>query len=93
MAENTKTKFVGVKEFRQNMTKLALQARKKKQDIIVMKHNEPLFTVQPAVPRMWDGDKELKEELVISLLQQMKDIDEGKAKFYTHEEMMKKFAS
>lgn len=41
------TRFIGVKEFRQHMTKLADQLKKKKERFIIFRKNEPLFELRP----------------------------------------------
>ena len=41
------TKFVGIKEFRQNIAKFEKQARRKKQRIIVTRNDKPVFEVTP----------------------------------------------
>ena len=43
------TRFVGIKEFRQNMAGISDAARKKKQRIIIMRKNKPLFELMPLV--------------------------------------------
>lgn len=44
---NMNTKFIGIKEFRQHMADFAKAAREKKQRIIVMNRNTPLFELTP----------------------------------------------
>ncbi len=41
------TKFIGVKEFRQNMAKLATRARKNSERLIILRKNEPIFEIRP----------------------------------------------
>lgn len=41
------TKFVGVKELRQSMATITSNAKRKKQRIIVLKKNKPLFELRP----------------------------------------------
>jgi len=41
------TKFIGVKELRQNMAKISTQARKKNERLIVLRKNKPLFELRP----------------------------------------------
>ena len=40
------TKFIGIKEFRQNMTKLYKSGKKKNVRFIVMNHSEPFLKVE-----------------------------------------------
>ena len=41
------TRFVGIKQFRQNMAKISDQARKKKERLIVLRKNKPIFELRP----------------------------------------------
>jgi len=41
------TKFVGTKELRQNMAKIAKEAQKKNERIIVLRKNKPVFELRP----------------------------------------------
>ena len=41
------TRFIGVKEFRQNMAKIAKQARKKNERLVILRKNEPIFELRP----------------------------------------------
>jgi len=41
------TKFVGTKELRQNMAKIAKDAQKNNQKIIVLRKNQPIFELRP----------------------------------------------
>ena len=41
------TKFIGIKEFRQNIAKLAKNSRKNNQRLIVLNRNTPIFEVLP----------------------------------------------
>lgn len=41
------TKFVGTKQLRQNMAKIANEAQKKNERIIVLRKNKPLFELRP----------------------------------------------
>lgn len=40
-------KFIGIKELRQNMSAITKQARAKKQRLIVLRKNEPIFELRP----------------------------------------------
>ena len=44
---STVTKFVGLKELRQNMAKLTKEASKKQHRLIILKKNVPLFELRP----------------------------------------------
>ncbi len=41
------TRFVGVKELRQNMAKITKEAEEKKQRLIVLRKNKPIFELRP----------------------------------------------
>ena len=41
------TKFVGTKELRQNMAKIAKSALENKEKIIVLRKNKPIFELRP----------------------------------------------
>ncbi len=41
------TKFVGMKEFRQNMAKISTDAHKKKCRLVILRKNKPLFEIHP----------------------------------------------
>lgn len=45
------TRFIGIKEFRQNMSKLSKEAKKKKICFIVMHHSVPMMKVTPVTER------------------------------------------
>jgi len=77
---NTKTKFIGIKEFRQHMAEYAKTAREQKQHIIVMSHNRPLFAVTPLVE-----DNDLSS-LVADIVTARADVLAGRT--YTQEAML-----
>ncbi|MBP6942717.1 MAG: hypothetical protein KBB55_01590 [Candidatus Buchananbacteria bacterium] len=41
------TKFIGVKEFRQNMAKITARSQKNNERLIVLSRNTPIFEVRP----------------------------------------------
>jgi hypothetical protein len=41
------TKFIGVKEFRQNIAKIAKSSKKNNERLVVLCHNIPIFEVLP----------------------------------------------
>lgn len=41
------TKFVGMKELRQNMAKLSTRAHQKNERLIVLRKNQPIFELRP----------------------------------------------
>jgi len=59
------TRFVGLKEFRQNMAKISSQAQIKNQKLIILKKNQPIFELHPLSK---------KESILENLI---KDVDEA----------------
>lgn len=41
------TRFIGVKAFRQNMARVAAQAKKRNERLILLRKNEPIFELRP----------------------------------------------
>ena len=41
------TRFVGIKDFRQNMAKISREAKQKNQRLIILRKNEILFELRP----------------------------------------------
>lgn len=75
------TKFIGIKEFRQNITAYAKKARAGKTRFVVMSHKKPLFEVIP-----FDNDVEL--DSVYEAIARAKE-DVAKGRVYTHDEILK----
>jgi prevent-host-death family protein len=80
---NTSTKFIGIKEFRQNIAKIVKTAQETKQRIVVMNRNKPLFEVTP-----YEEDVYL-DSLVADIASAREDIAAGRV--YTEEEILKEF--
>ena len=59
------TKFIGVKQLRQNMAKITKQAQKNNERLIVLRKNEPIFELRPLS----------KKDVTLEKL--MRDIQEG----------------
>lgn len=78
------TKFVGMKDFRQNMSQYTKQANSKKIKFIVLKKNVPVLEINPIDEKEYVYTKLSKE-----LDESEKQIKKGK--FYTQEEVMKEF--
>lgn len=74
------TKFIGVKEFRQNMAKISEQARKKNERLIVLRKNEPIFELRPLSKKA-----ATLEKLSFDIQAGLEDIKAGRV--YTHEEI------
>ena len=50
------TKFIGIKEFRQDMAGIAALARKRNERLIILRKNKPVFELRPL-----DSDEALLE--------------------------------
>lgn len=77
-----KTKFIGIKEFRQNMAEFAKTARDKKQRIVVMNRNKPLFEIKPF------ADDVYLDSFVASILEAESDAAAGQV--VSHDELVKR---
>lgn len=78
------TKAIGIKKFRENITSLWKEAKKKKIRYIVMYHTEPIFEVKPI-----DEDELIIEKYAKDIAEAREQVKQGKV--YTQEEIMKKF--
>ena len=77
------TKFIGVKEFRQNMADYAKKARANKTRYVVMKRDKPLFAITPF------EEEESYDSLYEDVMKAKADAAAGKV--YTQEEVMQMF--
>jgi len=75
------TKFVGIKDFRQNIAKYAEQARDGKARLVVMNRTKPLFEIKPFT------DDVYLDEFVADIKQAEADVAAGRV--YTQEEVRK----
>lgn len=67
------TKFLGVREFRQNMATLYKKAQKNKLRYIILSNNKPIFKVEPI------NQKEFSlEQLAEDIKQARQDVKKGK---------------
>ena len=80
------TKFIGIKDFRQNIAGYASQASAGKERLVIMNRNKPLFEIKP-----FDEDVYL-DSFVESVLAAERDVAAG-GRTYTHEEIMAEFAN
>lgn len=78
------TKFIGMKDFRQNLARYTEEANKNKTRFVVLNKNKPVLEILPIDEKEFAYHK-LSKELEAS----EKQIKEGK--FYTQEEVMKEF--
>ncbi len=74
------TKFIGVKEFRQNMAKISESARKNNQRLIVLRKNEPIFELRPLSKK----DATL-ERFALDIQECLEDAKAGRV--YSHEDV------
>lgn len=77
------TKFIGIKDFRQNMALYAKEARAKKSRLVVMSRNTPLFALEP-----FDED-ESYESLYNKVTKAKADVAAGRT--YSQEKIMREF--
>jgi CRISPR/Cas system-associated endonuclease Cas3-HD len=76
--------MIGIKKFRQNMTSLWKDAKKKNIRYIVMHHAEPILEVKPIKEEdLWS------EKLVKEIAEAREQVKRGEV--YTQEEIMEKF--
>ncbi len=78
------TKFIGVKDLRQNMAKITKDAQKKNERIVVLRKNQPIFELRPL-----SGEDIYKESFI-------KDIKEAirqakRREVYSQEDILKEF--
>ncbi len=78
------TRFVGLKEFRQNMAKIANRSLKKRERLVLLRKNEPIFELRPLSKK-----DALVEGFLLSLREAEEDIKAGRV--YSHEEVEKMF--
>ncbi|MBT3413095.1 MAG: hypothetical protein HOJ15_02935 [Candidatus Jacksonbacteria bacterium] len=76
------TKIVGVKEFRDNMTRYWKKARKENIRYIVMHRSTPVLEVNPLM-----GDNFVLEELAKEISKSRKEVAAGET--YSHQEVCK----
>ncbi|MBD3330336.1 hypothetical protein GF354_02275 [Candidatus Peregrinibacteria bacterium] len=78
------TKIIGIKKFRENITSLWKEAKKKKIRYIVMYHSTPVMEVNPI-----DDDALILEKLAKDIAEAREQVKRGEV--YTQEEVMKEF--
>ena len=77
------TKFIGMKQLRQNMAKVAKDARTKNERIIVLRRNEPMFELLPL-----SDSKSLEESFRRDIEEALEDVQAGRV--YTQAEVLQK---
>ena len=78
------TKFIGIKDFRQNISSYAKKAQNSEGRFIVVNRNNPLFELKP-----FKEDESL-DSLFSEIVKAERDIEAGK--YYTHEDILKELA-
>ena len=77
------TKFIGVKDLRQNMAKITKDAQKKKERIIVLRKNKPIFELRPL------SDEDIyKESFIRDVKEAVADKKAGRVKSQAQVEKM-----
>jgi hypothetical protein len=76
------TRFIGIKEFRQNISKIALNSKKNNQRLIVLNRNTPIFEVNPL-----SGEDQTLESLALGIQQGLADAKAGRV--YTQAQVEK----
>ncbi|MAG29131.1 hypothetical protein CL632_03250 [bacterium] len=76
------TQVIGIKEFRQNITSLWKDARKKNRRYIVMHHATPVFEVKPLT-----DDRLILKDLEEDIKEAREQVKRGET--YTHKEALK----
>ncbi len=74
------TKFIGIREFRQNLSHYVQRAQKTGERFIVMKRNKPLFELKPFSP-----DEDVNT-LFAKIMQAKQEVERGEV--YSHEEVL-----
>jgi PHD/YefM family antitoxin component YafN of YafNO toxin-antitoxin module len=77
------TKFIGIKDFRQNMALYAKEARSKKSRLVVMSRNTPLFAIEPF------DESESYESLYNKVTRAKADVSAGRT--HSQNDVMKEF--
>ena len=76
------TRFIGVKELRQNISKVSDQALKKNERLIVLRKNVPIFELRPLSKK-----DAILERLVLDLQEAEADVKAGR--LYSQEDVEK----
>jgi len=76
------TRFVGMKQLRQNMAKIARQAQQRNERVIVLRKNKPVFELRP----LSDEDA-LIESFARDIAKAREQVERGEV--YSQEEVLK----
>lgn len=75
------TKFIQIKDFRQNIARYGATARLGKERFIVMSHSTPLFELKP-----FKKDADLNS-VILDIIDAKKDVAKGR--LYSHAQILK----
>lgn len=78
---NMNTEFIGVKDFRKNISSFAKKALKGDTRFVIMNRNKPLFELKPFAEDVY------LDSLVLSIVEIEADVAKGNS--YTQDEVMK----
>ena len=67
------TKFIGMKQLRQNMARVSLQAQKNNERVIVLRKNRPIFELRPL-----SSSDALRETFRLDIEAARKDVRTGR---------------
>ncbi|MBI3626629.1 hypothetical protein HY224_01120 [Candidatus Uhrbacteria bacterium] len=76
------TRFIGIKELRQNMAQISLTALKNHQRVIVLRKNKPVFELRPLA-----GHEQALENLVLEIQKAQGQAKKGQ--LYTPQQVRK----
>lgn len=79
---NMTTRFVGLKEFRQNIAKFSAEAYKKTQRLVILRKNQPIFEIRPLTAK-----QAFTDDLMIRLERAEEEFKNGKT--YSQNEIEK----
>lgn len=79
---NTSIEYIGIKEFRNNISSYVKKSRNSKKKFVITSNNLPVFEMIPI-----KKDSIYKESFIKEVNEAIADIKKGN--FYTHEELLK----
>ncbi|HEY4504340.1 MAG TPA: hypothetical protein VJI73_01060 [Candidatus Paceibacterota bacterium] len=77
----TSTRMVGVRQFRQNLTKLTERARLKKERLVVLRKNIPIFEILP-IAKVVDKDTSFQIASGKDILKELGPISQSDYAYY-----------
>ena len=67
------TKFIGVREFRKNMSTLYIKAKKNNWRFIILNRNQPIFKIEPL-----GASDNIVEKIFVDITEAREDIKKGR---------------